>query len=162
MATKTILLRRESMKVNEKSLELNVGAELLAHFRGQMKKPKAYLQGLTQIEEWKDGADFFLNLPRNTRLFAFQFKAPKKRPDALPYKFKLDREQHESLYRLSKPKGVFYVLPFYCFFNKLIKEVPNLSKDTWLLNVRSIDTVTLFKKIYFPTAANKNIKLLSR
>ena len=39
------------MKVSEKSLELNVGAELLALLRGPWGMPKAYLWGLTQREE---------------------------------------------------------------------------------------------------------------
>jgi hypothetical protein len=39
------------MKVPEKSLELNVGAELLNLFRGPRRMPKAYLRGLIQRSE---------------------------------------------------------------------------------------------------------------
>ena len=59
------------MKVSEKSLELNVGAELLTRMRGPLNMPKAYLRGLTQREEHRTGVDFFARLPDGTRIFAF-------------------------------------------------------------------------------------------
>lgn len=65
------------MKVSEKSLELNVGAELLTLLRNTWGAPKAYLRGLTQREEKQEGVDFFVHLDPATRIFAFQFKAPK-------------------------------------------------------------------------------------
>ena len=43
------------MKISEKSLELNVGAELLGLLRGPWRMPKAYLRGLTQREESQEG-----------------------------------------------------------------------------------------------------------
>jgi hypothetical protein len=70
------------MKVSEKSLELNVGAELLAMMRGPWGMPKAYLRGLTQREEKQQGVDFFVQLGPNARIFAFQFKAPKGRQES--------------------------------------------------------------------------------
>jgi len=68
------------LKVSEKSLELNVGAELLALLRNSWGAPKAYLRGLTQREEKQEGVDFFVQLDPATRVFAFQFKAPKGPP----------------------------------------------------------------------------------
>jgi hypothetical protein len=50
------------MKVSEKSLELNVGAELLASLRSTPRFTKAYLRGLTQREERQEGVDFFARL----------------------------------------------------------------------------------------------------
>lgn len=50
------------MKVSEKSLELNVGAELLGLLRGPWGLSKAYLRGLTQEEENQEGVDFFVQL----------------------------------------------------------------------------------------------------
>jgi hypothetical protein len=64
------------LKVSEKSLELNVGAELLGLLRGSWGMPKAYLRGFTQLEEKQEGVDFFVQLNPATRMFAFQFKAP--------------------------------------------------------------------------------------
>jgi hypothetical protein len=47
------------MKVSEKSLELNLGAEVLGLLRGAWGMPKAYLRRLTQREEKQQGVDFF-------------------------------------------------------------------------------------------------------
>ena len=133
-------------KVSEKSLELNVGAELLDRLRGPMNMPKAYLRGLTQQEERREGADFFARLPKDNRIFAFQFKAPRGPIDGLPYKFTLSRNQHEALHKLAvrNPEAVHYVLPFYVLTDKLIRDVPNLAWDTWLLPVAPMDIPTVF------------------
>lgn len=135
------------MKVSEKSLELNVGAELLNWLRGpMMKMPKAYLRGLTQREEKQSGVDFFVNLSKNIRIFAFQFKAPRGPFDGLPYKFTLNRNQHDALHKLavSAPDAVHYVLPFYVLTDKLMRDVPHLARDTWLLPVAPMNTPTVF------------------
>jgi len=60
-----------TLKVSEKSLELNVGAELLTLLRNYWGMPKAYLRGLTQREERQEGVDFFVQLnpaPENARV----------------------------------------------------------------------------------------------
>ena len=122
------------MKVSEKSLELNVGAELLDVLRHRCAMPKAYLRGLTQREEHQEGVDFLAELSSSTRIFAFQFKAPKGQwGDKTPYRFTIQRHQHEKLSALSTkcPSGVFYVLPFYVCPAKLRHDVPQLLRDTW-------------------------------
>ena len=91
----------DGMKVSEKSLELNVGAELLALLRGPMGMRKAYLRGLTQREESQEGVDFFAQLSSRMRIFAFQFKAPKGRREGEPYRFTIQRRQHEKLAALA-------------------------------------------------------------
>ena len=152
------------MKVSEKSLELNVGAELLALLRGRMKMPKAYLRGLTQREESRSGADFFVQLPPTVRIFVFQFKAPRGPSDRLPYRFTLSRRQHEMLHLLAQNDvgAVHYVLPFYVSTQKLVRDVPFLSRDTWLLPVAPLDVSTVFagqktKRIQcFPGTASVN------
>ncbi len=125
------------MKISEKSLELNVGAELLHLLRGTWGMPKAYFRGLTQREEKQQGVDFFAQLNPTVKIFAFQFKAPKGRNDQVPYRFTLVGEQHERLHELARewPDGVFYVLPFYASHEKLQLDVPALVQDTWLLPV---------------------------
>ena len=101
------------MKVSEKSLELNVGAELLNHLRLNWGLTKAYLRGLTQREEKSEGVDFFVQLSPKTKLFAFQFKAPKGSKEHAPYKYTVVDYQHDKLYQLAGlcPGAVFYVLP---------------------------------------------------
>lgn len=120
------------MKISEKSLELNVGAELLNLMRGPWSMPKAYLRGLTQREERQQGVDFFVQLSSTARIFAFQFKAPKGSHDGTPYRYTLVREQHDILHALAQgfPNAVFYVLPFYAAHQKLQRDVPNLIQDT--------------------------------
>ena len=134
-------------KVSEKSLELNVGAELLHVMRRRWRMPKTYLRGLTQAEEHAEGADFFMMLPQTTRIFAFQFKAPKGQwGDTMPYRFTIQRDQHDSLSDLARiwPAGVFYVLPFYVESAKLQCEVPHLLRDTWLLRVADMLGTNVF------------------
>ena len=127
------------MKVSEKSLELNIGAELLALMRGSWGMPKAYLRGLTQKEEKQEGVDFFARLPSSARIFAFQFKAPKGTTESIPYKYTLVREQHQPPYQLSQaaPSGVFYVFPFYVTIPKL-RQANALTK--WLGALRPLPT----------------------
>jgi hypothetical protein len=134
------------MKISEKSLELNVGAELLNLMRGPWGMPKAYLRGLTQREERQQGVDFFVQLNPSTRIFAFQFKAPKGRDDGAPYRYTLVREQHDLLHALAQefPDAVFYVLPFYVTHPKLQNDVPNLMSDTWFLSIASMATQQVF------------------
>lgn len=132
--------------MSEKSLELNVGAELLSQLRGPLNMPKAYLRGLTQREEKRAGVDFFARLPDTTRILAFQFKAPIGSSDSLPYRFTLNRDQHTSLHNLALqyPRAVYYVFPFYVATHKLVQDVPDLARDTWLLSVAPLDAPTVF------------------
>lgn len=134
------------MKVSEKSLELNIGAEVLGLMRGPWGMPKAYLRGLTQAEERREGVDSFLQLSPNARIFAFQFKAPRGAFDVEPYKYKLMRYQHDPLFQLSQlsPRGVFYVFPYYVTVQKLQQDVPNLMLDTWFLNVAQMPVSQVF------------------
>lgn len=102
--------------------------------------PKAYLRGLTQREERQEGVDFFAQLAPKTRIFAFQFKAPKGRQEGEPYRFTIQRRQHEKLSTLAGGSrgNVFYVLPYYVMPAKLQRFVPRLLRDTWFLPVGSM------------------------
>lgn len=133
-------------KVSEKSLELNVGAELLTLFRGRWGMPKAYLRGLTQAEEDREGADFYVELNPAARIFAFQFKAPRAGRESMPYRFTLRREQHTRLRQLARmaPNSVYYVFPFYITPVKLRQDVPHLLRDTWVLAVDAMRTAQTF------------------
>jgi hypothetical protein len=134
------------MRVSEKSLELNVGAEMLWRIRETPGRNKAYLRGLTQKEEAAAGVDFFVELDADTRLFAFQFKAPRGAVEGEPYRYTLASKQHDLLYELaqSAPGSVFYVFPYYVTPAKLQQNVPDLLQDTWLLNIAPIPTREVF------------------
>lgn len=135
-----------SVKLSEKSLELNVGAELLALMRGQWGMPKSYLRGLTQREEKQEGVDFYVQLDPQTKLYAFQFKAPKGKVESAPYRYTLMREQHDLLFGLSQlsANSVFYVFPFYVTPKKLQTDVPQLLNDTWLAELGQMPTAPSF------------------
>jgi hypothetical protein len=134
------------MKISEKSLELNVGTELLNRLRGPWGVPKAYLRGLTQREERQQGVDFFAQLSPTARIFASQFKAPRGSDEGPPYRYTLVAQQHALLHALaqSSPNGVFYVLPFYVTHPKLQGDVPDLLQDTWFLPLANMVTQPIF------------------
>src|SRR4030042_1023417 len=134
------------MPISEKSLELNVGAELLWLIRDVWGYRRVYLRGLTQQEEHDEGPDFEALLDSGARLFAFQFKAPRGNSDSSPYYFKLVRYQHEALFdlSLSEPNSVFYVFPFYTTVGKLRRNIPTLLQDTWFLRVNDMPTHRAF------------------
>ena len=134
------------MKISEKSLELNVGAEILFRLRRLPGMQKAYLRGLTQKEESEQGVDFFAQLPPSARIFAFQFKAPKGQSEEPPYRFTLQSKQHGKLHQLAQGNrdSVFYVLPFYAAHRKLERDLPQLLTDTWFLPVEPMEPVDVF------------------
>jgi len=127
-------------------LELNLATEILNLLRNQWGFPKAYLRGLTQREEKQEGVDFFAQLNPKTRLFAFQFKAPRGMSEATTYRFSLNRDQHDALFALAQvaTESVFYVFPYYVTTAKLQADVPTLVTDTWLLDIRQMPTSQVF------------------
>ena len=134
------------MKVSEKTLELNVGAELLYEIRMNWGFPRVYLRGLTQREEKQEGVDFFVQLSASARIFAFQFKAPHGPVEGPPYKYTLNHDQHKLLHNLALlgKNAVYYVLPFYVTTAKLEKDVPSLVKDTWVADIATMPAGPLF------------------
>lgn len=134
------------MKVSEKTLELNIGAELLAWLRSNPRLRKAYLRGLTQAEERREGADFFAQLNANVRLYAFQFKAPKGRDERQPYRYTIVGYQHAALYGLARryANSVFYVFPYFVTPRKVHSLSPTLLSDTWFLDISGMPTNAVF------------------
>lgn len=127
-------------KVSEKTLELNIGAEILQIIRSQHGCSRAFLRGLTQAEEYAHGVDFYAELPDSTRVYAFQFKAPKKGSEMEPYLFTIRNDQHTALYSAASrnPGSVFYCFPYYVGTAKLVTHLPTLLRETWLLDVASV------------------------
>ena len=126
------------MRVNEKTLELNVGAEILSMLR-MTRGHKAYLRGLTQAEEKLEGIDFFARLPDGTRLYIFQFKAPAASTRSPTFDFRVQREQHSSLLGAATSRGIaYYAFPYYSTYPELHAGLPRLAADTWLLDVNDV------------------------
>ncbi|MCG8407729.1 MAG: hypothetical protein MI923_21225 [Phycisphaerales bacterium] len=137
-------------RVSEKTLELNVSAELLGIFRKKHDK-KAYLRGLTQAEENAEGVDVFVRLSPRTVLYALQFKAPKNSDDGWPYRFTINEEQHRLLYDLTRLQmnSVYYVFPCYAQPQKVYSHAPRLLKDTYMVPVEWFDPDVIFE--YYET-----------
>ena len=122
-------------EVSEKTLELNVCAELLQHIRTWRGCEAAVWFGLTQRQERERGLDELIcNAPGLALML--QFKSPWARSSAIyPYRFSINQAQHKALEKLSRnyPEAVYYVLPLYNKWTKVGRDAPELTKDTWLM-----------------------------
>jgi len=124
--------------------------------------PKFFLRGLTQTEERQEGVDIFAQMDPRTKVFAFQFKAPKAQSAwpfcisnnscqtpcqaRMPYRYGIQIDQHSALLRLAGivPNSVFYVLPYYCCPPALWRDCPNLLRNTLFLPVYGMQTQQVF------------------
>ena len=126
------------IRVSEKTLGLNICAEVLQLIRRMPGCRQAFWIGMKQQQEAKLGIDELVsNMPNGLHL-ALQFKAPRSEPrDQVPYRFTINDRQNSSLLRLagSRPDAVYYILPQYNSFSKMRLDSPNLLSDTWLLKV---------------------------
>ena len=127
-----------SRKISEKTLELNVCAEMLQCIRSWPGSEKALWVGLTQAEESQEGIDEKL---RNGFSLMLQFKAPTPTSrENDHYRFTINERQHQAMKGLAKQykKAVYYVFPLYCKWKKADQDSPDLAQDTWLVPVSSI------------------------
>ena len=150
------------IKVSEKSLELNVGAELLECVRSWPGCQKALWVGLTQAQESVWGLDERIrNTPKGVSLM-LQFKAPHPRSAAVDhYKFSINVRQHQVLLKLAVrfPDDVHYVFPLYDNWSKADLHAPCLALDTWLIPVSSMPSS--LRKLQ-PKSANSSRMLYVR
>lgn len=119
------------MKLSEKTLELNICAQVSSHLRG---RAKPFWFGLTQKQEAKAGFDACTKL--NGRLLIFQFKASNNVLKNGDRKFLAPHYQMSALSRVagSMARSVFYAFPL--VGNTLeIKRNPDLLAQTELLDV---------------------------
>jgi len=151
----------QGKEISEKSLELNVCAELLQYIRSWPGCGKALWLGLTQRQERLAGID---ELIRNVGVgfsLMLQFKAPwpSSRVDDL-YKFSINERQHEALEQLAGqyPGAVYYVFPLYSKWSKADQHAPDLSQDTWLVPVSSIPSV-LLSSLASPSSGRHRVDL---
>lgn len=130
-------MRRE---VSEKTLEINVCAEILADIRARPGCRAAYWIGMKQDQEARNGLDELLQNAPGFHLM-LQFKSPlPDPPDFLPYSYSISGKQLSCLRRLAAlhPNAVHYVFPFFNTLRTLRAASPNLLSDTWFLPVRRI------------------------
>ena len=123
--------------VNEKTLELNVCAELLEAIRTTF--PKAFWYGLTGGQEKILPVDEFIRM--NGRLSYFQFKSPnrQRRADGCSV-FQLSTRQFDNLRQLSagRPGATFYALPDLTELKKLRRLSPNLRLMTCFVDIEDM------------------------
>jgi hypothetical protein len=127
--------------VSEKTLELNICAEMLGLIRSLPNCQAAFWIGMKQDQEARNGLDELIsNLPAGQHLL-LQFKAPWSRPpNTVPYKFTISDRQNGNLLRLAarRPDAVYYVFPHYNTFTQMRSNSPVLLSDTHLLKVEDL------------------------
>ncbi len=148
-------------EVSEKSLELNVCAELLQHIRSWPGCEKALWLGLTQAQERRKGIDELIRNVGPGFALMLQFKAPWPTSvvDDL-YKFSINERQHEALEQLSGkyPDAVHYVFPLYSKWQKADQHAPDLAQDTWLVPVSSMPLTSL-TSLSTPSSGRHRVEL---
>ena len=132
--------RRRRKEVSEKSLELNVCAELLQCIRSWPRCSRALWFGLTQAQERQEGIDARIRNAGPGVSIMFQFKAPWATSlENTLYKFSVNEQQHEAMEDLAAKnwKDVYYVFPLFSTWSKVDQHAPDLADDTWVVPVSS-------------------------
>ncbi len=127
-------------QVSEKTLELNVCAEMLNRIRQWSGCEHAFWLGMKQFEEASSGLDELLaNLPPG-RFLGLQFKSPyPSRPDISPYHYSINELQQSNLMSLSSGgRAVYYVFPNFNTLARLATTAPNLLVHTYVVPVDRI------------------------
>ena len=124
--------RTAAREIPEKTLELNVTAEILQAVRQRF--PSAFAFGPSLREEAYLGYDVAV------RVWVFQFKAPLA--DHPPDTFTLNAKQQEALLHSAMPGQVpsraYYALPPFRRFAELNRYAPNLLPTVHFLDVRDV------------------------
>lgn len=150
---------RHRMLVSEKTLELNVSAELLSRFRTKYPSNHIFIIGSKQYQEDVTGVDAFINNLPDGKILALQFKAPKHlaacphydrsrhnilcQPVTNPYPkmhFTINDRQNDNLLSIANyfPDSAYYVLPHFSCYPSVVGESPNLLNGTWFLRVSEL------------------------
>ncbi len=138
-------------EVTERTLELNVCAELIRCIRSYKDCGKAVWIGMTQKEERKNGLDVMTKYAPGRTLW-LQFKSPQASSiQGIHYKFAIDREQHEALLNIGPGfrESVFYAFPLYSRWSKIRDHSPCLLQDTWLIPVQCVTLNGMLNQNYF-------------
>ncbi len=126
------------MKLSEKTLELNICAQVSTSIICFTPNPYLLWFGLTQKQEARAGFDACTKL--GGRLLVFQFKASNRQLQNGMRRFLLPHGQLEALQRLAQYRPshhfVFVAFPLVGTTSEL-QRYPDLLEATWLLNVAS-------------------------
>ena len=126
--------------MNEKTLELNIGAELLHNY--EQEYGDCYIKAVSSRSERKVGYDFAIESPQDGIIKFYQFKAPKDK-DGREYIFKINsgpnHDQHRTLMRMNGENNLaFYAFPLIRNFNELIRYNRQLVNRTAFVPVNNI------------------------
>ena len=129
--------RSPQMKLSEKTLELNICAQVSQY---AAPKHKLFWFGLTQKQEAKAGFDACTKLCG--RLLIFQFKASNRVLKSKQRVFCAPHDQLDALRSKVKSyhRSVYYAFPLVGNTSEL-KTDPNLLSQTWLVDVASLSSL---------------------
>lgn len=127
--------------MNERTLELNVGHEILAEARSYIGNA-SFLAAISQQLEGEEGYDYAVNYG-NGHVIYFQFKAPKRKSEDGVYTFVINnnrnKDQHDRLYRFAYGHNfVYYVFPLIHSISELRTSLPDVLSRTIFVHVLEI------------------------
>ncbi len=129
--------------VAEKTLELNLTAELLDYYRRTIN-PACFFKGLTLREEGIWGYD--TSLVRGgtvSEILFFQYKAFRKNKQHFFINNNRNKDQHQLLLNIAlTPRSVFYIFPLFNTDLDVSKASPNLLQKTYFVDVSEIGPLT--------------------
>jgi hypothetical protein len=127
-------------EVSEKTLEINVAAEMLHMIRKWRGYEAAFWIGMKQHEEAKTGLDVSLSGLPERQFLGLQFKSPwGSRPDQNPYRYYVNELQQSNLMELARgDKSVYYVFPNFNTLNRLRSTSPELMGNTYMVHVNQV------------------------
>lgn len=152
------------MLVSEKTLELNVSANILQDIRDLY--PNAFLQGFALHHEALNGLDVSVSVPNANIGLGLQFKKPTSMRNGV-YKFSINnncnRDQHEILYGMAE---LFTILlgripPIYYAFPTIMKDeipriTPNFYSNTYLISPLEFPTSIIDGHIHYVKINTRN------
>lgn len=124
------------LEVSEKTLELNLSAEILGLIRGISGLSRSYMIGMTQAQERLSGVDAGI-ASQGRVLGAIQFKAPHAPTNKVEHVFTLPGLQLACLQQLAPRLSgrVTYALPCLGRWSELLSASPDLLPSTLRLGV---------------------------
>jgi hypothetical protein len=130
-------------QVSEKTLEINVCAEMLAIVRTWSGYESSLWIGMKQYEEAVTGLDVFMDNVPDRHFLGLQFKSPHADPPNVnPYHYSVNELQQSKLLRLATGgRSVYYVFPNFNTLERLRSSSPQLIGNTYMVHVDSIGDI---------------------
>ncbi|MFM7797100.1 MAG: hypothetical protein ACKO7N_10090, partial [Candidatus Nitrosotenuis sp.] len=131
-----------NQNLNEKTLEINVNADILRRFRRNARFRHSFIYGFSQYYESRNGLDTSFNLPGSLNIVSFQFKAPiRSSRNVFFFEFNNNdsNDQHNLLYltavTVPYTSTVFYALPAFSDINHFANSSPRFLEKTFFIDI---------------------------